>query len=154
MSTLLFGLHQTSELTTLLQRVDLRHLILTAYVRPVRADHSQYRCQWRVAQRPTPRQPNPHLTYSNHILICGYCWNGVIRLWDKPDARARVPECHKCGARVCGIEWDSATWLGLKRAKIPEDQLQPQQAQDAQDATSQPAQPSIDLRGQRDGGEG
>lgn len=113
MASILFGSHQTSELSNLLQTIYLRQFILTAYVRPARNEYAQFKCQWRKSQsRDTTRTLAAN---SSELLICGNCWNGIIRIWEKPSVRARVPECLKCGAKVCGVEWDAGAWLGMKR---------------------------------------
>jgi hypothetical protein len=110
MAILLFGAYQSLELCTLLRDPKLRPFIVTALMRPVRNDHSHYKCRWRTPQ-PHPNAPD---VVREDILICGNCWQGTVKLFDATEVRVKAPECNKCGARVCGVEWDAAAWLGVK----------------------------------------
>lgn len=106
MPLLLFPDHQHLQLNDLLADFHLRPFIISAIVKPIRGEPIHGRCVWKEVSDRTRKSEPPR-----RILICGYCHNGTIRLWDTPTPQMRVPECQKCGAKVIGVE---INWIGLR----------------------------------------
>ncbi len=104
--TILFSPHQSAELAAFLFDPEQQRFITNALMQSVRGEPGQHRCHNKQVQDRIRGKESA----LRHLLICGYCNTGVVRLFDRFSDRARVPECSKCGARVVGIEVDFKPW--------------------------------------------